>query len=73
VRAVAPAAVWAGDDLVVPGPAADRPRVLDLVRSAGATIVNLLAEEARLDSLYRELVETTDGEAGGPRDEGSEG
>jgi Cu-processing system ATP-binding protein len=65
VRAVAPAAVWAGDELVVPGPAADRPRALDVVRSAGGRIVNLVAEEARLDSLYRELVGSGDGETGG--------
>jgi hypothetical protein len=30
--------------------------VLDVVRAAGAEIRNLSAEEARLDSLYRELV-----------------
>ncbi len=56
VRAVAPTVTWSGGELVVPGPAADRPRVLDIVRSAGGRIVNLVAEEARLDSLYRELV-----------------
>jgi Cu-processing system ATP-binding protein len=64
VRAVSPAAAWAGDDLVVPGPAADRARVLDVVRSAGGRIVNLVAEEARLDSLYRELVGSSEGDAG---------
>jgi len=73
VRAVAPAAVWAGDDLVVPGPAADRARVLDVVRSAGGRIVNLVAEEARLDSLYRELVQAGDGETGEPGDGGTGG
>ncbi len=56
VRAGAPGAAWSGSDLVVPGPAADRPRVLDVVRGAGGRIVNLVAEEGRLDSLYRELV-----------------
>ena len=56
VRRVAPAATWSGEELVVPGPAAERPRVLDAVRDAGGRIVNLVAEEARLDSLYRELV-----------------
>ena len=69
---VAPAAVWAGEELVVPGPASDRPRVLDIVRAAGGRIVNLVAEEARLDSLYREMVrrgsedagEASDGEIG---------
>jgi Cu-processing system ATP-binding protein len=67
VRAVAPAVAWSGGELVVPGPAADRPRVLDVVRSAGGRIVNLVAEEARLDSLYRELVQGG-GEAGGRGD-----
>ena len=57
VRAVSPSALWAGDELVAPGPAADRPRVLDLVREAGAEIRGLAAEEGRLDLLYRELVE----------------
>ena len=56
IRRVAPAATWSGEELVVPGPAAERPRVLDAVRDAGGRIVNLVAEEARLDSLYRELV-----------------
>lgn len=57
VRAIAPAACWAGEDLVVPGPASDRPRVLDTVRAAGVGIRNLVAQEGRLDELYRELVE----------------
>jgi Cu-processing system ATP-binding protein len=57
VRAISPAAGWAGEDLVVPGPASDRPRVLDAVRGAGAGIRNLVAQEGRLDALYRELVE----------------
>jgi Cu-processing system ATP-binding protein len=56
VRRIAPGATWSGDELVVPGPAVDRPRVLDAVRDAGGRILNLVAEEARLDSLYRELV-----------------
>ncbi|HKF45198.1 MAG TPA: ABC transporter ATP-binding protein [Thermoanaerobaculia bacterium] len=56
VRRVAPSATWSGDELVIPGPAAERPRALDAVREAGGRIVNLVAEEARLDSLYRELV-----------------
>jgi len=56
IRPVAPRATWAGEELVVPGPAKDRPRVLDLVRESGASIVNLVATEGRLDVLYRELV-----------------
>jgi Cu-processing system ATP-binding protein len=56
VRAVSPAATWAGGELIVPGPAADRSRILDLARAAGAEIRGLAAEEGRLDVLYRELV-----------------
>jgi len=56
VRRIAPAAVWAGEELIVPGPAVERPRVLELVRAQGAEIKGLTAEEGRLDELYRELV-----------------
>jgi Cu-processing system ATP-binding protein len=56
VRAVAPTAVWAGEELIVPGPARERPRVLDVVRASGAEIRGLAAEEGKLDALYRELV-----------------
>ena len=66
VRALAPAAVWAGapregssgrdEELVVPGPAALRPGVLDAVRALGVEVRGLTAEEGRLDVLYRELV-----------------
>jgi len=56
VQALAPRAVWAADELVVPGAAATRPAVLDLVRSAGVSIRGLTAEDGRLDSLYQELV-----------------
>ncbi len=72
VRAVAPSAACSGEELIVPGPAADRPRVLDAIRSAGGRIVNLVAEEARLDSLYRELVQSGDREAGGAGDKESD-
>jgi Cu-processing system ATP-binding protein len=65
VRAVAPRAAWLAEELIVPGPAADRPRVLDAVRSAGGQVVNLVAEEARLDSLYLELVGAGEEETGG--------
>jgi Cu-processing system ATP-binding protein len=56
VRALAPDADWVGDDLVIPAAASSRPAVIDLVRSAGAEIVGLTAEEGRLDAFYRELV-----------------
>ena len=62
---VAPAAAWAGapartrragHELIVPGPAALRPRVLDAVRALGVEVRGLTADEGRLDVLYRELV-----------------
>jgi Cu-processing system ATP-binding protein len=56
VRGLAPRAAWSGEELIVPGPAAARPAVLDRVRQAGAEIVGLAAEEGRLDELYLELV-----------------
>jgi Cu-processing system ATP-binding protein len=58
VRALAPAALWAADELIVPGGAALRPAVLDVVRNAGPEILGLTAEEGRLDALYQELVES---------------
>lgn len=59
VRALAPRAQWveASRELIVPGPATVRPQVLDIVRTAGAEIRGLTAEEGRLDAFYRELVE----------------
>jgi ABC-type multidrug transport system ATPase subunit len=60
VRAVAPAAAWAGDELVVPGPASLRPHVLDIVRARGTDVRGLTSEEGRLDALYRELVGETE-------------
>jgi Cu-processing system ATP-binding protein len=56
VRAIAPQALWAGEELIVPGPAAVRPRVLDVVRGLGVEVRGLTAEEGRLDVFYRELV-----------------
>jgi Cu-processing system ATP-binding protein len=56
VRARAPRAVWAADQLIVPAPAAERAAVLDIVRGSGAAIRGLTAEEGRLDTFYRELV-----------------
>jgi Cu-processing system ATP-binding protein len=56
VRAIAPQAVFAADELIVPGGASLRPGVLDVVRNAGAEIRGLTAEEGRLDALYQELV-----------------
>jgi len=56
VRAAAPAAVWAADQLIVPAPAASRIAVIDIVRASGAEITGLAAEEGRLDEFYRTLV-----------------
>ncbi len=56
VRERAPGVRWDGDELIVPGSAALRPLVLDLVREAGAEIRGLTAEEGRLDEFYRELI-----------------
>jgi Cu-processing system ATP-binding protein len=56
VQALAPDATWSGEELIVPGPAARRPQVLDAVRALGVEVRGLTAEEGRLDLLYRELV-----------------
>jgi Cu-processing system ATP-binding protein len=56
VRKLSPKSLWALDELIVPGPAALRPAVLDLVRESGAAIRGLTAEEERLETFYRELV-----------------
>ncbi len=69
VRRLAPEAYWLGEELLVPGPAALRPAVLDEVRFKGAEIRGLTAEEGRLETLYLELVGATmptpDGAPGG--------
>ena len=56
IRQRSPRAVVAGDRIIVPGPASERPAILDLVRQAGVEIRGLTAEEGRLDAFYRELV-----------------
>ena len=56
LRPIAPRAVRAGMELVIPGPTSIRAPVLDCIRSAGATLRALTVEEGRLDLLYRELV-----------------
>lgn len=55
-----PGARVEGGELVLPGPAAVRPALLDAVRATGAAILALSSDEGRLDALYSELV-------GGPR------
>jgi Cu-processing system ATP-binding protein len=56
VRSLAPAALYAEDEMIVPGAASLRPAVIDAVREAEVEIRGLTAEEGRLDDLYRELV-----------------
>jgi Cu-processing system ATP-binding protein len=56
VRERAPDAVWFGDELIVPGAAATRPMVLDLIRETGGVIRGLTAQEGRLEEFYRELI-----------------
>lgn len=56
VQAMVPGATTRGDQLVVPGVASLRPRVLEVVRASGAEILSLTAEEGRLDEFYRALV-----------------
>jgi Cu-processing system ATP-binding protein len=57
LRRLSPQALWYGDELIVPGPAAARPAVLDLIRTAGGEVTGLTAQEGRLDDFYRALVE----------------
>ena len=56
VRERAPKSLWFGDELVVPGPASERPAVLDLIRAEGVEITGLTAQEGRLDEFYRDLI-----------------
>ncbi len=60
LRGACPGASAAGNDLLLPGPAASRPALLEAVRAGGAAVLSLTADEGRLDTLYSELV-------GGPR------
>jgi hypothetical protein len=53
----------------VPGPAARRLQVVDAVRDSGGEVLRLESEEARLDSLYRELV-GAEGDDAGTRERG---
>ena len=63
LRVMAPDAEFTGDELVVRGPAGMRPRVIELILARGHQIVDLVAEDGRLDDLYREMV----GPQGDPR------
>ena len=55
-RQIAPRALVERDQLLVPGQAAQRPAVLELLHRRGIEITGLSTEEGRLDALYRELV-----------------
>ncbi len=57
VAALAPGARWSGEELIVPGAPSLRAAAIEAARAAGAEITGLTAEEGRLESLYRELVE----------------
>jgi Cu-processing system ATP-binding protein len=56
VRQISPQAEWIHEELVAPASPALRTAVLDVVRRSGAAITGLIAEDGRLDDLYRELV-----------------
>jgi Cu-processing system ATP-binding protein len=60
VRRIAPGSLKHVDELIVPGPASLRPRVLDVIRANGAEVRGLTAEDGRLDALYRDLVATSE-------------
>ena len=55
-RPLAPGTFVQNDEIVIPGPARLRPRILDVLRAAGAEVLTIRTEEGRLDALYRELV-----------------
>ncbi len=63
VREISPNAGWIDDELVAPASPEARSAVLDIVRRSGAAITGLIAEDGRLDDLYRELVGSDGGEA----------
>jgi hypothetical protein len=56
LRVMAPDAALTDGELVVRGPAGMRPRVVELILARGHQIVDLVAEDGRLDDLYREMV-----------------
>jgi Cu-processing system ATP-binding protein len=57
VRRAAPEVSREGDQLIARGPASSRPAIVEAVRQAGGEIRELTVEDARLDTLYRELME----------------
>lgn len=61
LRMVAPDTTLDQGELVVKGPAGARPRVIELILARGHQILDLVAEDGRLDDLYRELVAPQEG------------
>jgi Cu-processing system ATP-binding protein len=61
LRMVTPVITLDQGELVVRGPAAARPRIIELIIARGHTILDLVAEDGRLDDLYRELVAPKEG------------
>jgi Cu-processing system ATP-binding protein len=53
---IAPGSRWTGAELVIPGAATARAASLERIRSAGAQVLGLTAEEGRIEALYRELI-----------------
>jgi Cu-processing system ATP-binding protein len=56
VRRLVPAAAAQGDEVLVPGSAAERASVLEVIRSVGAGVTGLTAEDGRLEVLYADLL-----------------
>ena len=56
IRHLVTGAVVEADEIRIPGPAGGRHAVLDAIRSTGASIVGLSAEDGRLDVLYAEIL-----------------
>lgn len=56
VRRLAPDARLEGDEIVVTAPSMSRAGVLDAIRAAGLTVDGLVAEPARLETLYTSLI-----------------
>lgn len=63
LRLAAPGAAFHDGELVVHGPATMRPRLIELILARGHNILDLVAEDGRLDDLYRELVSPSSGVA----------
>jgi Cu-processing system ATP-binding protein len=56
LQVMCPDAAFNEGELVVRGPAGMRPRAIELILARGHQIVDLVAEDGRLDDLYREMV-----------------